>query len=111
MTAIVVLYLGLGILLTFLGIPLWRGLIPPNRWFGVRLPSTMADVPSWYAANARFGRTMTLIGIPIAIAAGAALAARWTTPAIAAMLAAGVIGGVVVAGIDAARVARRVART
>ncbi len=111
MTSIVVLYLGIGILLTFLGIPLWRGLVPPNRWYGVRVSATMADVPVWYAANARFGRTMTIVGIAVALAAAVALALGWTTPTAATILAAVVIGGVVLAGFDAVAVARRVART
>lgn len=108
MTAIVVLYLGLGVLLTFLGIPLWRGFIPPNRWYGVRLPAERADVPTWYAANARFGRTLTIVGAALTSAAAVALAARWTTMESAIILALGVIAGVVVAHVAAMVLARRV---
>ena len=108
MATIIVFYLGLGVLLTFAGLPLWRGLVPPNRWYGVRLTQTLNDPPTWYAANARFGRILAIVGIGLSIAAGSALAARWTTPGAAFVLAAVVVIGVLWASLAAVATARRV---
>ncbi len=109
MTAIVVLYLGLGVLMTFLGLPLWRALVPPNRWYGLRLPATMGSPSVWYAANARFGRMLAINGIAIIAAAGIALAAGWTGISTVIVLAAVVLAGVAGASIAGILVARSAA--
>ena len=42
------------VLLALLSIPLILGLIPPNRFYGMRTEKTLSDASVWYAAN-RFG--------------------------------------------------------
>ena len=106
MATIVVLYLGLGVLMAFLGMPLWRGLVPPNRWYGLRMPSTLGSPSAWYAANARFGRLLTIVGAATIAAATVALAAEWTTMATVITLGAVVITGVAIASVAGLRTAR-----
>lgn len=45
-----------------LGIPLWIGMIPPNRYYGVRTATTLADEAVWYAANRALGRDLVAVG-------------------------------------------------
>jgi len=47
-----------GILLFVLSVPLWLRLVPMNRLYGVRLPSTFASDARWYDVNAHFGRQL-----------------------------------------------------
>jgi len=55
-----------------LAIPLiWRK-VPPNHWYGLRVPATLADERVWYEANARAGRELLALGVLI-IALGALL--------------------------------------
>lgn len=37
-------------------VPLMRRRVPPNAWYGLRVPATLADREIWYAANVRAGR-------------------------------------------------------
>lgn len=111
MYPIVVLYLGLGVLMVFLGMPLWRALVPPNRWYGLRLPATLGKPSVWYAANARFGRLLTIVGAAIMTAAAVALIAGWTTVTTVITLGALVIAGVAAASVGGSIAARRSVRT
>ena len=45
-----------------LGIPLWVGMVPPNRFYGVRVAATLADEALWYAVNKAAGRDMVAVG-------------------------------------------------
>lgn len=45
-----------------LGIPLWVGMVPPNRFYGVRAAATLADEAVWYAVNKAAGRDMVAVG-------------------------------------------------
>lgn len=110
MYPIVVLYLGIGVLMVFLGLPLWRALVPPNRWYGLRLRATLAEPVIWYAANARFGRLLTIVGAATIAAAAVALIAGWTTVATVITLGVVVIAGVAVASIAGSLTARRSVR-
>jgi uncharacterized membrane protein len=64
-----VLFPALGLLLALLGWPLAAGLVPLNRWYGLRVPATLADERVWYDANAVAGRDMVLLGGAVAIVA------------------------------------------
>jgi len=59
--------LGLGGLLTLVGLPLWRRKIPPNSLYGVRFPSTMADPVVWYEVNAVSGLDLVVLGAAIVL--------------------------------------------
>jgi uncharacterized membrane protein len=47
-------------IISAIAIPRIIGIIPPNRWFGVRTPRTLADEKVWYRAN-RFGGCAFLV--------------------------------------------------
>ncbi|BDV43586.1 hypothetical protein GURASL_25090 [Geotalea uraniireducens] len=42
------------LLIAVAAIPLIGGMVPPNRWYGIRTARTLADRRVWYRAN-RFG--------------------------------------------------------
>ncbi len=54
-----------GLALVGLGLPLMRRRVPPNRWYGIRFPSTLADERMWYAVNERSGRDLLILGTTI----------------------------------------------
>ena len=54
-----------GLFLVGAGVPLMRRIVPPNRWYGVRLRSTLADERIWYAVNERTGRDLIVLGIMV----------------------------------------------
>jgi len=53
----------LGPVLIVVSIPLILRWIPPNRFFGLRVPSTMSSDSVWYDANALIGRHSLALGI------------------------------------------------
>ena len=58
-------------IILLLALPLVLGLIPPNRFYGVRTTATLADTRCWYAVN-RYGG-WTLLGASLFYLAIAAL--------------------------------------
>ena len=52
----------LGIIFVALAVPLAARRVPPNRWYGLRVPATFADKTVWYDANAATGRDMVRFG-------------------------------------------------
>lgn len=59
------LFAAAGLVYIALGIPLFRGRVKPNWWYGCRTTKTLSNEEIWYAVNRVTGRDM--------IAAGAAL--------------------------------------
>jgi SdpI/YhfL family protein len=55
-----------GLLLCAIAIPLIREQIPRNRWYGFRVPKTLASDQVWYAANRFAGRDLLATGLIIA---------------------------------------------
>ncbi len=53
----------IGPILIVCSIPLVLRWVPPNRFFGLRIPSTLKDESVWYDANALSGRHMMLLGL------------------------------------------------
>lgn len=51
-----------GALLVGLGVPMMRRRVPPNAWYGLRVPATLSDEKVWYEANAASGRDMVWLG-------------------------------------------------
>jgi hypothetical protein len=51
-----------GMLLIAAGLPLYKRRIPPNRFYGVRLPGTLRDADAWYEVNERAGRDIAAVG-------------------------------------------------
>ena len=55
----------IGALSILVGWPLAMRRIPPNRWYGVRVPATMSDHAIWYAANAVAGLDLFRLGLAL----------------------------------------------
>jgi len=53
----------MGALFVALAVPLIRRRVPPNHWYGLRIPATFADERVWYEANARAGRELLALGV------------------------------------------------
>ena len=51
-----------GVLFIGLGIPLLRGRVRPNSWYGCRTQKTLSDEKIWYAVNRVTGRDMIIAG-------------------------------------------------
>jgi len=56
-------FVAIAILSIVVGLPLADRRIPPNRWYGVRIPATFADRHVWYEANAQAGRELAVLGV------------------------------------------------
>lgn len=69
MTTLLVMYLIFGGLLIALAIPLLLDKIPPNSWYGFRVPSTLADATLWYKVNRYMARWLLLSGVVTVISA------------------------------------------
>ena len=69
MTLLVVMFVGMGLLLTALAIPLMQRRVKPNGWYGFRTPSTLRNPDLWYDANAYSGRLLIVYGAVIVISA------------------------------------------
>jgi len=51
-------YLSLYGLLILAGVPLVFQLVPPNRWYGFRLPGAMVSPEAWFQINALGGKLL-----------------------------------------------------
>lgn len=69
-------YIFLGSLLIVLTAPLVLGLVPPNGWYGIRLPG-FAKPEHWYPLQLRGGLLVMVLGIGLALA-GVLL--HWVAP-------------------------------
>lgn len=86
--SIAVLLLSIAVLLGGLSIPLMKGRIPPNWWYGLRTPATVHDTSLWYPANRFAGRQLFLAAAFQAVAAIALMVLRdRLTPGSAAAIA------------------------
>lgn len=57
------LYLLSGLLCIGLALPLIRGRVPTNRWYGFRTSKTLFDETTWYKANAYAGQKLLQFGL------------------------------------------------
>ena len=69
MTTLLAMYVVFGLLLIGLSIPLLLDKIPPNGWYGFRVPSTLYNPDVWYKVNRYAARWMLLSGIITIVAA------------------------------------------
>ena len=58
-----------GVLVIVFAIPLILRRVPPNGFYGLRVPATYRDETVWYDANAASGRDLVLFGILSIVAA------------------------------------------
>jgi uncharacterized membrane protein len=56
-----------GLLLVLIAIPMLLRRIPPNAFYGLRVPATFADEWVWYEANALAGRDLVALGVLLAL--------------------------------------------
>ncbi len=68
------MFIGIGLLIAMLAIPLAAGKVPRNRWYGFRTPRTVADERLWGPVNEMAGRTMVPMGAGMALLGAAVLA-------------------------------------
>jgi uncharacterized membrane protein len=107
-----ILLVVVGLLIIVLAIPLAQRRVPPNRWYGIRLPSTLADEEVWYAANARAGRDMIVVGTVVTLLALAAPLAlpRWPSDLRTLFVALVLVVGSMIATVRAVRHVGRLRR-
>ena len=91
------------VVLAGLGVPLILRKVPPNAWYGVRLPSTFADPRVWYAVNARSGRDFIVLGLAVLVLDLALPAAGFTEVTHAATCTALLVAGTLASSIAAWR--------
>jgi len=60
---LLVSFVGTGLLITALAIPLALGNVPPNLLYGVRVRATRHNVDIWYYVNERSGRDQIVVGV------------------------------------------------
>ena len=72
MGTLLVMYVVCGGLLIALSLPLLRGKVPPNAWYGFRVPSTMGNPELWYPVNRMMARWLLFAGL-ITVAGSVAL--------------------------------------
>jgi hypothetical protein len=71
METLFLLYVGGGLLLAVVSLPLITGKIKPNPFYGFRVPTTLANPDIWYAANRYFAKRQLIVAlIEIAAAVG-----------------------------------------
>jgi uncharacterized membrane protein len=63
MKSIFEVYLGSGLLLIIISIPLVKNWIKPNPFYGFRVKKTLEDPEIWYLVNAYSGKRLLLAGI------------------------------------------------
>jgi hypothetical protein len=69
MLILTILYLLFGLLLIGLSIPLMRGQVAPNSWYGFRIRLTLDNPEIWYPVNAWAARRLLVVGVVTVIAA------------------------------------------
>jgi uncharacterized membrane protein len=71
-----VIFAAVGLVFISLGIPLLRGRVPPNQWYGCRTDKTLSDDNIWYAVNRVTGRDLVFVGTVVMTSSLAALIFR-----------------------------------
>lgn len=64
-----ILFVALGVIFIGVSIPLIRGKIGPNLWYGFRTPRTLRDPEIWYPVNAYAAWRMLWFGVAQSVAA------------------------------------------
>ena len=69
MVVLLALYSFGGLLLAGLSVPLILQKIPPNGFYGFRIPATLNNPDLWYKVNAYAGRRFLVVGLGTALGA------------------------------------------
>jgi uncharacterized membrane protein len=110
---VVAICYGAGVLIIALAIPLILRRVKPNRAYGVRFPSTLADESVWYDINARGGRHLAAIAVvylallTVGVASGQAWSVelRILVPMIVLVVA--LVADAIILGVAASRLLAR----
>jgi uncharacterized membrane protein len=106
-----VMFVGIGLLILLLGVPLAQRRVRPNPWYGLRLRATFADERVWYDANAATGRDMIVLGaVFTSLALLIALLPGVTDVTYAVTCGAALVGASVVLTVRGIRLANRLHR-
>ena len=70
-TILFAIFLCGGAILGLLSVPLIKGKVPPNPWYGFRVRRTLSDPAVWYPANRYAGWRMLAMSVAWIIAATA----------------------------------------
>ena len=81
----------LGPILIVLSIPLVLRWVPPNRFYGFRIPATCRTTRLWYDANALNGRHLLVLGL-LMVTLELVLPRSMRTPVLAATGWVGLVG-------------------
>lgn len=63
MTLLILLFAGVSLLMIGLSVPLIRGWVKPNPWYGLRIPLTLNNPDIWYPANRYAGWLLLIYGL------------------------------------------------
>jgi uncharacterized membrane protein len=72
MQTLLIVYVGGGMLLVLISLPLIAGKIKPNYLYGFRVPATLEDPDLWYPANKYAAKGLLIVGL-VMIGAGICL--------------------------------------
>ena len=81
----------IGPILILVSIPLIFRWIPPNRFYGLRIPATLGNASIWYDANALSGRHLFELGLAM-VALELLLPRSLRTPVLATVGWVGLVG-------------------
>ena len=56
-----------GAALVGIAVPLLRGRIPPNHWYGIRIRAAFASDEAWYRINRHGGKSFACLGVATAL--------------------------------------------
>jgi hypothetical protein len=68
MTLLFFLFVGTGVLVVALSVPLIQGRVPPNHWYGLRIRATLDDPDVWHPANRYAGWLLLAYGLVMLVA-------------------------------------------
>lgn len=67
----------LGGLILVVSIPMLFGLIPPNKWYGIRVPAAFESRENWYRIN-RFGAAVfAILGVILSVTGTLMMLSNW----------------------------------
>lgn len=97
-----------GLIYIGLGIPLLRGRVPPNSFYGCRTTKTLSNKEIWYAVNRVTGRDLVIGGVAVIFTAFAVFIFGRSIhpPYAAAILLAVLVLAVVLMVVDSLRTQR-----
>ena len=107
---LVLTFVGVGLLLAAMGLPLALRKVRPNPIFGLRTPATMRNETVWYEANARSGWDMVVLGLVVAAAVTGLFLSPVPTESVPPMATGLLVGGVLLVGVRGWIIARRLER-